>query len=318
MSAEPTPLEPDQLDELLSAALDGELDAAARELGLNADEAQARIRATPGAQARRAALESARALLAETPELDELLATRLRAKAVRAADAQHVAHALERKRRRNRIALSTCGIAAAIAAVVAVAAGINGFHPDSYSSSSKSASGPTSIDNRDQVVAPAPATASGTSGVADLGSFADAHALARAAVDKDAVARARAEDHRLKSVLPTFGTINGQAATAVPTTVRDGAQKSSTDSTTTGVNSPTARAQEKSVPDQGLQYDSVANAAATCTAPPQVPTGATPVLRASATLAGQPVVVLVFSTPTEHIVVIEDANCKLVNVQMLD
>jgi len=309
---EPTPLEPDQLDELLSAALDGELDAAALELGLNADEAEARIRATPGAHERRTALETARGLLSEVPEMDELLATRLRAKAVRAAEAQQVAQAYERKHRRNRIALSTCGIAAAIAAIVAVAAGINGFHPDSSSSSSKSSSSPTSIQSPEAAPAPASATAPG---VAELGSFADAHSLAVAAVEKDAVARALAQDHQVTSIAPSFSPSNGQSATATPTTLSDGSLKSAADSTSTAVEVPARLGQN--VQKNGMQFDRAANPASKCVAPPQVPTGSTPVLRASATLGGKPVVVLVFAGTGEHVVVIEDANCKLVNLQML-
>ena len=289
-NGEPTPLEADQLDELLSAALDGEFDAAAREFGWTADEARARIRSTPGAETRRAALETARTLLSETPEMDELLASRLRAKAVRAAEAEQVAQAHERKRRRNRIALSTCGIAAAIAAVVAVAAGINGFHPDSYSSSSKSASSPTSIEKRQLAPGPTKPTATGSTaaGIAVLGPFPDAHALAVAAVENEAAARAAAQDPLNSEVAPVLGADYGQSETAGRTTA-----------------------------DDRLQFDSTTKAAAKCAAPPEVPTGSTPVLRASATLAGKPVVVLVFANADEHIVVIENPDCTLVNLQML-
>jgi hypothetical protein len=42
-----------------------------------------------------------------------------------------------------------------------------------------------------------------------------------------------------------------------------------------------------------------------------------PVLRATATLSGKPVVILVFAGGGEHTVVVEDTNCTLLNVQML-
>ena len=54
-----------------------------------------------------------------------------------------------------------------------------------------------------------------------------------------------------------------------------------------------------------------------CTSPPQVQRGDTLVLRATATLSGKPVVVLVFTGNGEHTVVVEDTNCRLLNVQML-
>ena len=49
MNAPIEPLEPDVVDELWSADLDGEFDAAAADLGLSPDSARARLAATPGA-----------------------------------------------------------------------------------------------------------------------------------------------------------------------------------------------------------------------------------------------------------------------------
>ena len=120
----------------------------------------------PARTTRRVALASARDLLAVAPPIDELLAGRLRAKAVRAADSGDAARADERRHRRNRILLCAGGIAAAVAAVVAVGAGINGFHPDA--SSSKSASSPA-------VSPQTPAPKAGTPAVTALGSFTDLH-----------------------------------------------------------------------------------------------------------------------------------------------
>jgi hypothetical protein len=54
------PLSRDDVDLLLSADLDGDLEAAAADLGLSPSEARDRLAATPGADARRAALARAR------------------------------------------------------------------------------------------------------------------------------------------------------------------------------------------------------------------------------------------------------------------
>ncbi len=293
-------LAPEPLDDLLSAELDGEFAAAARELGLSVEDAEARIRATPGANERRVALAQARALLGVAPPIDELLAARLRAKAVRAAEAEHAQHTAER-RRRNRILLSAGGIAAAIAAIVAVANGVNGFHPD-YSSSSKSASSASPPTER--------RLAPSTPAAAALGSFADVRSLAVAAVQQDAVTRDRAKG----SLQTTFGASAGRvAATTTAPALRQNAASPSAEQ----VDTPAKSSADKSTGNStGKQYDDAASAA-NCNVPPGVPAGAAPVLRATATLAGKPVVVLVFANATEHVVVIEDTHCKLVNLQML-
>ena len=46
-----SPLPPEQVDELLSAELDGEFDAAATDLGFSPDDARARLDATPNVDA---------------------------------------------------------------------------------------------------------------------------------------------------------------------------------------------------------------------------------------------------------------------------
>ncbi len=130
---EPEPLEPETLDELLSAELDGELAAAARDLGLSVDEATARLGATPNVDARRVALGAARDLLGVTPEIEDLLAGRLRAKAVRVVDEANAMRAADRRRRR-RLLVSASGIAAAAVAVVAGAAALNAGHSASTAS----------------------------------------------------------------------------------------------------------------------------------------------------------------------------------------
>jgi hypothetical protein len=309
VNREPTPLEPEQLDDLLSAELDGEFEPAARELGLSVPDAEARVRATPGADERRVALAQARDLLGVAPPIDELLAARLRAKAVRAAEAEHEVHTADRRRRRNRVLLSAGGIAAAVAAIVAVANGMSGYQPDS-SSSSKSASSPSSSAER----ALAPTTHAAA--VAALGSFADSRSLALAAVQQDAVTRALA-DSRLKGSLQTTDAAGtGRAVPATTTAPAPVQNQNGAGSSTTKVDVPKASAGQSAANPPRTQYDANARSAASCGVPPQVPAGDAPVLRATATLAGKPVIVLVFANATERIVVIEDTNCKLVNLQM--
>jgi hypothetical protein len=275
-----TPFQPDELDELLSAELDGELDAAARDLGLSADQAATRLRATPGAADRRAALAAARDLLSATPEIEELLAARLRAKAVRAADDENETRDGDRRDRRRRMLLAVGGIAAAIAAVFGVAAGLNASRSGTNSASKPArASAPEkTATSKERVLGPA----------SSLGKFSDARALAQAAVSRiaplhDAAGNSTSyKDARLgaTSTAPSFGN---QSLSPQPTSV------------------PAAMG----VPVTG------------CKAPPQLRLVGDPVLRATATLSGKPVVVLVFTGVGERTVVVEDTNCTLVNVQML-
>jgi hypothetical protein len=70
------PLSPELLDELLSAELDGELESAARDLGIDPEEVAVRIAATPGAESRRRALADGARSLAVEP-LDDLTRQRL-------------------------------------------------------------------------------------------------------------------------------------------------------------------------------------------------------------------------------------------------
>jgi hypothetical protein len=86
MAPDPPPLPTDVVDELLSAELDGELDAAARDHGMSVDEAQAALAATPGTDARRAALARAQTASAgDAVTLDAVTRERL-VRAVRPRD----------------------------------------------------------------------------------------------------------------------------------------------------------------------------------------------------------------------------------------
>jgi hypothetical protein len=124
MSESSLPLDREVVDELLTAELDGEFAGAADELGLTVEEAHARLAATRGVDARRAALTRARDLLATPPELDELLARRLVAKAVRASEQAGVAHRSAAKERRRNIWVAAGSVAAAVLVVVGLAAAL--------------------------------------------------------------------------------------------------------------------------------------------------------------------------------------------------
>ncbi len=278
MNDDTSPFEPNELDELLSAELDGELDAAARDLGLRVAEVSERRRATPGAEDRRAALAAARDLLSAPPEIEELLAARLRAKAVRVGAEENASRRGDRSRRRRQIVLASGGLAAAIAAVVGIAAGL-----------SAGRSG-TSADGAKRAVAAPAAPKPTTPGPASaLGPFTNVHALALAAVSG---ANAESVSKPATAVgQPTLGQSNGGALDAPPPAVRS-----------TG---------------KGSYDTSLGIGTGQCTSPPQVQRGDTLALRTTATLSGKPVVVLVFTGNGEHTVVVEDTNCRLVNVQML-
>jgi hypothetical protein len=283
MNDDTSPFEPNELDELLSAELDGELDAAARDLGLSMAEFSQRRRATPGAEDRRAALAAARDLLSEPPEIEELLAARLRAKAVRAGEEEHASRRGDRSRRRRQIVLASGGLAAAIAAVVGIAAGLSASRSGTSAESAKRA-----------VAAPAAPKPTTPGPPSALGPFTNVHALALAAVSG-----ANAEQSG-STPAPAVGQSN--AAQATPGQSNGAAFDAPSAARSTG---------------KGSYDTSRGVGTGQCTSPPQVRRGDTLVLRATATLSGKPVVVLVFTGNGEHTVVVEDTNCRLLNVQML-
>jgi hypothetical protein len=317
MTDDHAPLESDQLDELLSADLDGELDAAARDLGLTRAEVEARLRATPGVDERRRALASARDQLASLPELDELLEARLRAKAVRIADDRVASHRATRRERRRRVLQAVGGIAAAAALVLAVGAALR----HDSGSSSKSAGGvpalgPAAIHSQ----SPQPSAAKDA-----LGTFADARSVALAAVtranqvQKTAGAATRGAGNQNST---SVSTENG----AVTSTVAPKATGTSADDATGHVatsNTPTSQgdaAYGAKNAASGLylnQADGVARAVVRCGPPTNVSVSGTLALRASAVLAGRPVVVLVFSGKGGDTVVIENPDCTLKNIQVM-
>jgi hypothetical protein len=134
------PLTPEQIDLLLSADLDGEFDAAASDLRLEPAAARALLESVPGVAARGADLAAARDHLAAPIEIDELLAARLRAKAVNAgAEAAEAAHR-EQRHRRTRLYGLVSGVAAALLVVVALGATLRtGGSSDDMSTSASGA-----------------------------------------------------------------------------------------------------------------------------------------------------------------------------------
>src|SRR5258708_4222264 len=117
---EPTPLSPEAVDALLSADLDGDIEAAARDLGLSASDARTQLAATPGVEQRRAALTRARDRIASRPQLEASVEDRLVAAAM-ASDEMAIARVRRRRNeRRWRALIATGSVAAAIAVIVGI------------------------------------------------------------------------------------------------------------------------------------------------------------------------------------------------------
>lgn len=158
------PLTPEQIDLLLSADLDGEFDGAAEDLGLEPAAARALLESVPGVDARREQIAFARDRLAEPVEMDELLAARLRSKALKAgADAAEEGR-LEQRRRRTRLYGMVGGIAAALALVVALGASLNTTSSKSDDAASSAGASADQAPVASPTTSPVRATAGGDEG----------------------------------------------------------------------------------------------------------------------------------------------------------
>jgi hypothetical protein len=294
MTNEHAPFEPDELDELLSAELDGELEAAARDFGLSLEDVTARLRATPGGDERRAALAAARDQLAHAPELDELLEARLRAKAIRAADDEAAAGASERRERRRHVLQAVSGIAAAAVLVVGVGAALR-HEPSSSKATSAPVRGAESGGSARGTATHA-ATNNGS-----LGNFSDVHALGLAAVAKS----------------PAQPTANGAAIVRGSSTQKNASASTTAHPSSSGATTDNPSDRIATAPSTLRNSFSLAqqDAAAKCGVSRNVPVSGTLVLRASAVLSGRPVVVLVFAGNSRKTVLIEAPNCTLKNLQ---
>ena len=219
MNSSPTPpggtpsagaVSPDHVDELLSAELDGELDAAATDLGYAPDTVVAQLQTTPGVDARRSALARARDALAAAPDaLDELLATRLRSKAVKAADQDRDARAAQRRRARQRFTYAAAGIAAVLVGVVTLGAAIRGWNNNETKATSAAA--PTADQANKSTVAGAAAGTVPPPAALAYGNFNSVDAFA-AQLQRDQVAKRAAAAYD-KNVSIGVGTSHGAALT---------------------------------------------------------------------------------------------------------
>lgn len=300
-----TPLEPDLVDELLSADLDGELDAAAHDVGMTTAVARARLEATPGVDVRRAALRAAQVHLEHGDEMDEFLEQRLRAKAVRTAEEINRAVLLNRRRQHARLLYAGGGIAAAVALVFAIAASVHSGPGAKSSAVSAPAVAPDKTPGKAPVV-PGPSVALGAFPTTRaLATAALAHAAANPGPTTNAPAAAGLGENLQKNQSGRSTT-----ADAVPGT---GARSQTTHgSTLNGGPSTYAAAKNSTAASGSVTFGTEGRP---CSGQPPAAATDTEVLRATAILSGKPVVVLVFAGPGRHVVVIEDTACRLVNVQ---
>jgi len=307
MTDDPAPLESEELDELLSADLDGELAEAARERGSDVDAVRARIAVTPGAPERRGALAAARATLSEAPQLDELVAARLRAQAVRAAGSRAELRTAARRDRRHRALLTGGGIAACILLVVAIAFAVT--RSGTSNSSNRSAAEP----------AAAPATPPSTGSklalsqsVPALGSYTDERALGSVAVNTAQQRKTLANRDSAVPAQLAFGNSSGTSARkAGPARVTGGSPPASS----AGSNAVNPHVGNGAAAGTRAGYGTKQSA---CSAAQFVAPGDRLTLHATATLNGRPVQVYVFTGPKEHKVVLLSPTCQLVNVQTVD
>jgi hypothetical protein len=180
MTDTPAPLTPDQVDELLSAELDGELDAAADDLGLSSEQAQALLAAAPGVAVRREALQAARGALTAAPELDELADARMRSAALDAFRTERGNLAKPRHTYRW-LAYAAGGVAAALIGVFVITASSHSSSPkESAAARAPSVEAPSATRQKASGAPPAPRIDAAAASPA-LGSFSTTKQLANAA-----------------------------------------------------------------------------------------------------------------------------------------
>jgi hypothetical protein len=269
------PLPPEQIDLLLSADLDGEFDGAAEDLGLDPAAARALLESVPAVEARRELLALARDRMAEPVEIDELLAARLRSKALKAgADAAEHGR-LERRRRRTRLYGIVGGIAAALLVVVALGASLN-----TYGGSDDTSSTAGGFADRAEAGSPTSGAVEPTGG--DASTKLDELPLRSSYPSVDALA----DDVRTRREVFSFRT----------------ADTSSNNESGTGSQPAKAAATN----DCQAVVQSMDRAAGKPRA-----LGATSV-------AGEPVTALLYVSPDGRTLYFFDADCKLVNRQLIN
>jgi len=285
------PLSPDAVDALLSADLDGDLEGAARDLGFSASEAIAALGATPGVDARRVALSRARDLIAARPRVALPIEDRLVARALAGDELATVRERRGRHERRWRVLVAACSVAAAIAVIV----GISSMSTTSSSKSSSAARSTTPAPEGAQSAkdtAPTPSAA-----VASPPDFGDV-------TGRDAL-RARAQ--RLLS-----GSFRGAAADA-------GNQDLSTAKAAAPTTSSPADLQTGSLSSGSAKYSFRAvPPACDSTAARRINSPARPALVATGTVAGAPVVILIYhGAGKPYADVIRVSDCRFVRRQPL-
>jgi hypothetical protein len=272
------PLSPEAVDVLLSAELDGDLEDAARDLGLSASEARVQLDATPGVDARRVALTRARDLIADRPPLEPPVAEQLVARAMARDD---LTTARERRRRRERqwrVLVAAGSVAAAIAVIVGVSSMATSSNNEAKSASRAL---PTTPPAHSEAATDAQAPAAEAGKQPDLGDVTDAPAM-----------RARAQ-----RLLSKYKGANFDGATA---------------STTKRV-APSARS--NALNDSTLKS---AVPACGSTAAGHYDLSSPPALIATGTASGAPVVILIYGGAGDpYADVIRVSDCTLVRRQPL-
>lgn len=283
MNNVPEPLSPNAVDALLSAELDGELEAASAELGLGPAEALARLEATPGVAARRVAFTRARDLIAAPPALDPTVEALLVSKAL-AGNVADIAKRRDRRARRWQVLVATGSVAAAIALVV----GISSTRGDQSAKRSSVAAGaaraPTSPTTHAGVLVPSTKSPN----------FGD--------ISRQSALRERA----LPLVVDNPLLDNGAQHQEVQTSA--------------GNPESTPKAASLDAPDAGKSSAFNAALPADCLLVLKVRYGVTtsPVLEGTGTVSGRPVRVLVFEGPGGPVAyVVSAGDCSLVRKQPL-
>ncbi len=272
------PLPDDQRDELLSAELDGAFDAAAIDLGFDPADARSRLAATPGVDARRDALREARTRLQEPLEMDELLAARLRAKALHAARATQDE---QKQHRARRLSAISGAVAAALVLVVGVAFALHSRSEPHNAKQTASAAGTPTTPVRLAAGTGASGSNAADAPIFDYGNSPSVDAL---------VSSVRAR------ILHTR-----RATEASPNSLTVGSSARSNSSFDT--ESPSV--------DKLARPATASPAVARCTpVAAQLAGSGTLASSGTATIEGQPVVVYAYEQPKSDVVVVLTADCR--------
>lgn len=281
---EPTPLTPETVDALLSAELDGDFEAAARDLGLDAPAARGQLDATPGVDDRRAALARARDLIASRPRVETSVADRQVTTALAADDLTAGRDRRRHRERQWRILVATGSVAAAIAVIVGIASMSTTSSSNPKASSAATTAGQKSADAEIGGVR----TNSPTSSTVAFGDISDASSLRIQA--KQVLKAAATNQDTTKSVVPA------QTAAGPEVPAASGAVSYGADALAAQSGSPActpARLRSYNLPAQ-------------------------PALIASGTVNGARVVILIYDgNPTAYAYVIRVSDCALVRKQPL-